>query len=258
MNEKSNSLDSSRKPAALRTLIDQLASLDTGNEPALPKEVDMLSLLVSGALNGENIAQRYPLFYQRLLENAGLRQSFLDALESVEAERSGELLPVPGGTSARLDFLTHQTAATVTRIGEEKGWRITWQKTLEYLQAIFSPRELAYRADPAEAEDPWFTLLREEMTTDGRTYDVVLDCTLSGETDGALAAFLHLAVTFVEISDAAQFPLHASLEWGEYQERIQVLEEGRARFPDIPLSAIFDDQGAHLRSGFQLVIETGG
>lgn len=238
--------------------MDQLASLDTGNEPALPKEVDMLSLIVSGALNGENIAQRYPTFYQRLLENAGLRQAFLDALESVEAERSGELLPVPGGTRTSLDFLKRQPSAAVIETGEENGWRATWQKTLEQLQSLFSPPELAYRADQADAEDPWFTLLRDEMTADGSTYDVTLDCTLSGEQDGALATFLHLAVTFAEISEAAQFPLHASLEWGEYRESIQVLEEGRARFPDIPLAAIFDEQGAQLRSGFQLVLETGG
>jgi hypothetical protein len=236
-------------------LLDQLASLDTGKEPALPKEVDMLSLIVSGALNGENIAQRYPSFYQRLLESAGLRQAFLDALESVEAERYGELLPIPGGPRTSMDFLRRQPSAAAIEIGEERSWRATWQKTLEQLQAIFSPRELVYRADPADAEDPWFTLLRDEMTADSRTYDVVLDCTLSEETDGALAAFLHLAVTFTEISEPAKFPLHANLTWGEYQESIQVFEEGRARFPDIPLSAIFDDQGAHLRSGLQLVLE---
>jgi hypothetical protein len=255
MSDQSNRLDSSRKPTALRTLLDQLVSLNTGNEPALAKEVDMLSLIVDGALNGENIAQRYPMFYQKLLENAGLRQAFLEALESVEAERFGALLPIPGGPSTSLDFLTRQRSEAVIETGQQNGWRATWQRTLEQLQAIFSPPEVAYRASQADVTDPWFTLLRDEMTAAGVTYDILLDCTLSTEHDASLAAFLTLAVTLGNTGTLARFPLRANLEWGHYQGSALVTEEGRFPLPDIPVDSVFDETGSQLQAGFSLSLE---
>ena len=94
-----------RPNASLKKLVDHLNALDSQGGPTLEMERDMLSLIVSGALSGEDISRRYPAFYRKLLGNAELRQAFLDAIESVEAEHAGQLLPLPEGAKAGLDFL---------------------------------------------------------------------------------------------------------------------------------------------------------
>lgn len=255
MNENSDRMDPSSQPAALKRLAEQLSALDAGEESILPEDMDMLSLIVSGTLNGENIARRYPAFYQKLLENTTLRQAFLDALESVEAERGGELIPMPEPAKASPDFLKRPSPAPAMDHIEKNTWRITWQRTLEQLQAIFSPPEMAYRSGNGEVEDPWFTLLRDEMTAEGVTYNVLLDCTLSSEKEGSLSTFLNLAVTLGSPTETVNFPLRASLQWGAYQESVLLTEEGRARFPDVPLAVIFDSSTAQIQAGLGLTLE---
>ena len=255
MNEKSGPLDPSRKLAALKKLAEQLSSLATGEEMPAPMEMDMLSLIVDGALHGEDIARRYPAFYQKLLENAGLRQAFLDALDAIESERTETLIPMPAAAETRLDFLTRQPPAPVIEISGNNNWRVTWQRTLEQVRAIFSPPEMAYRADQSDLEEPWFTLLREEMRAGGSIYTVVLDCTPSVDSENSLAAYLHLAVTLEASAQRPAFPLHARLRWGEYNDSVPVLEEGRVRFPDVPLASVFDVGAFRPEAGFSLSLE---
>lgn len=256
MNKNVDRMDPSRKSAALQRLAETLAALDASQETSLNMESDMLSLIISGTLHGDDIAQRYPAFYKKLLENAKLRQAFLEALGSVEAERTGEMLPLPAGHKADLSFLNGSSSKPIIETVEKQGWRVTWQRTLEQLQALFSPPELAYRADHADIEEPWFMLLRDEMTAVGITYDVLLDCTLSSEKENFLSTFVNLAVTLDQASGTATFPLRASLHWGDYQESVLVAEEGRFRFPDIPLDSVIDPADSQLRAGFSLRLET--
>jgi hypothetical protein len=255
MNEDTNRLDSSKKSAALNRLAEHLTSLDAQAESTLPRESEMLSQIVSGILNGEDIAQRYPAFYQKLLEHAELRQAFLDALEAVEAERAGQLTPLPGASNTNLAFLSNLPPAPTLEILSQDHWRATWQRSFEQIRVIFSPPELAYRADTSAIEDPWFTLLRADINTAGSSYAVVLDCTLATETDNALAAYLNLAVT-LESPTPAQFPLRASLQWGTYHESLLITEEGRVRFPDIPLLDISDSALGEIQAGFSLTLGT--
>lgn len=233
-----------------------LAALDTQAESTLTRDSDMLAQIVSGTLNGEDIAKRYPAFYQKLLENAELRGAFLDALAALEAERTGQLTPMPEASKTSLAFLTNTSTAPLLEIIAQNNWRATWQRSLEQIRAIFSPPELAYRADTSAIEDPWFTLLRADLSTAGSIYTVALDCTLSAEDEQSLAAYLNLAVTLQSDSDPAQFPVRAILQWGAYHESVLISEEGRARFPDIPLIAISDPSLGQIQSGFNLTLET--
>ena len=256
MNEDMDRFDPAKKTAALKKLADHLSALDSQAGSILPMESDMLSLIVSGTLNGEDLSQRYPAFYRKLLGNAELRGAFLDALESIEAERTGQQEAMPGVSRTHLDFLQDQPASPVIETFDKRSWRATWGRTLEQLQSIFSPPEMAYRADPSLSEDPWFTLLREEMSTQGVTYDVVLDCTLSDKQEESLSTFLNLAVTLGSPSESSGFPLRASLQWGEYLQSVLVPDEGRVQFPDVPFAAVFDEAGSQLQSGFSLTLET--
>jgi len=256
MNE--NNDRSNRVPggAAFKKLADHLAVLNSGDGSISPLETDMLSLLVSGALRGEEISKRYPDLYRNLLANTELRQAFIDALESVEAERAGQLIPLPQTTRTNLAFLRNEVIAPVLEISESGGWRASWLRTLEQIQAIFSPQQLVYRTSNIPTEEPWFTLLRDEMTASGIVYAVILDCALSDDLANALSSFLTLAITLGGASEPARFPVRANLKWGSYKESILVQEEGRARFPDIPLSTIFGPEQDQLQAGFSLTIET--
>jgi hypothetical protein len=250
MNENADS----RRSAALKKLAEHLASLKDQGHPIPSGESEMVSMIVSGVLNGENVSRRYPAFHAILLENAELRQAFLDALEAVEAERAGEMMPLPGSPDTNLDFLTRQPSAPVMETFGGR-WRATWQRSLEQIQAVFSPPQLVFRADPM-IEEPWFTLLREEITAAGAVIAIELDCSLSPDLDNALAAHLTLAVTLTPSFESARFPLRAVLQWGEYRESMLVAEEGRARFPDIPLVKIFDPSLETLQAGLSLTLET--
>lgn len=248
--------DPSQLPAALAKLMKDLSALDAKAGAALPsEESEMLSLIVNGVLNGENLAERHPAFYKKLIENPELRQAFLDALESVEAERSGREAALPEEAEVKLDFLRSVPAPPAVETLEGRNWRATWQRTLEQLETVFSPPDLAYRADGDLFEDPWFTLLRDEIAIEGVTYDVVLDCTLSTEKESSLAALLNLAVTPGKNSGLAAFPLRASLHWGDYQGSILVEEEGRVRFPDIPIAAVFNQADLQVRDGLRFTLE---
>jgi len=114
---------------------------------------------------------------------------------------------------------------------------------------------LAYRADPSLYEDSWFTLLRDEIDVEGTIYTVALECTLAGDVN-AISTYLSLAVTLGTASSKPNFPLQARLQWGGYQKSVRIAEEGRAKFPDIPLNIILDDNHQSIKSGLSLTLET--
>lgn len=65
----------------------------------------MLSLVVNDALEGVDIARRYPAFYRLLLADPRLRWAFLEALEIREKEEDGELESLPDPLDVDLAFL---------------------------------------------------------------------------------------------------------------------------------------------------------
>ena len=104
---------------------------------------DMLSIVVNDALNGVDIAKRYPTFFNRLLHDEELRESFIDAIETVE--RGQEL---PTSLAVNIDFLSALSLKPSFEVVDKESWKIQWKRTIEQLQAIFSPAELAYRSVP--------------------------------------------------------------------------------------------------------------
>jgi hypothetical protein len=219
------------------------------------EENEMLSLIVDETLKGVDIETRYPDFYQKLFGNAALRQVFLETLESVEAEKAGALLPFPAVAEPKLTFLTRKAGPPRLQKLEDERWQIKLQKTIQELQNIFSPPALAYRSDANLFDDNWFTVLREEIEVDGSTYSILLECSRSQETEEALSAALNLAMTLEPAAAASQPSIQVTLQWGKYTETVAFAEEGRARFPDIPFSATFDQQDQRLLSGLDLLLE---
>lgn len=244
-----------RRSAALKRLAERLTAYTHKGGVLSPRESDMVSLIISGILNGENLAQRYPDFHRTLLENAELREAFLDALDGVEAERNGNLVSMPE-PETRLDFLTRQPPAPIIIHKDAENWSVLWQRPLELIQAIFSPPELAYRAERSLIEDPWVMVLREEIQVFGSAYSIVLDCIPAEEQENAMAVFLSLAVSPGASHESAKFPLRATLRWGGYQQGLTVPEEGRTRFPNISFDLIFDPITKTLTDGLSFTLET--
>ncbi|HJR78986.1 MAG TPA: hypothetical protein VJ821_02865, partial [Anaerolineales bacterium] len=134
-------------------------------------------------------------------------------------------------------------------------WSIRWQRTIDTLQIIFSPPDLAYRADPIFSEELWFTLLREEIAMGDLRYTVALECTFSEENEGTLTPFLNIAVTVETPTKLPPFPLQTSLQWGPYKQTIQIAGEGRAKFPDIPINMIYDEEHQKIIAELNLTLE---
>ncbi len=175
-------------------------------------------------------------------------------MESIELAEKAELINLPEVPNSKLGFLTAPSLQPIIKKRKDK-WQISWQRTIEQLQALFSPSELAYRSDPTLYDDPWFTLLREEVEIDETLYAIALECTLSENNQESLSPFLNIAVTVGNTAERPQFPIQTSLQWGQYNGVLRILEEGRARFPDVPFTMIFDEDNKNVTSELNLIIE---
>jgi hypothetical protein len=235
----------------------ELADYDVSGTSKPEMDSEMLTLILDRILSGEDISKRHQVLYQNLLSNAELRRALLDALESVEAERAGNLSRLPEAAKRNLSFLAGQGPLPVLELLDEHKWRFTWRSTLEQIRTVFSPPNMmAYRADAGAFEEPWFTLLRDEIDAGGATYAVALECTLSNQSDEDLAVFLDFAITLGGPAGESGFPIRASLRWGEYERSILLTEQGRSRFPDIPLTTVMDKDYQNIKSGLSLTLES--
>ena len=254
MNRQKNASDNHEQNSALNRLAADLTEFNRDFE--LSMDDDMLSLIVDEAHQGVDISRRYPNFYRKMLSNANLRQAFLDILESLEMENAADRIELPGKVGINLDFLAKRLPAPVIEKANQNNWRISWQQTFEKLKEIFSPQELAYRGENDTLDDPWFVLLRDEIELEETLYSVALNCTLSEKGDDALAAYLNIAITLSTTSPQPSFPLTAQLQWGNYNERISLSDEGCIRFPDIPFENAFDEEFNLIESELNFALES--
>jgi hypothetical protein len=244
------SFDKGKKAKTLK----RVAPVTAGSAFASGEEIDMLSLIVGEAANGVDIETRYPDFYRKLMENAALRQAFLDTLALMEAEKAGDFAPLPAGGEPRLDFLRKETTQPIQK--KRQAWQVVLHRTIQELKTVFSPPRLAYRADANYYEDNWFTVLRDDINLAGSNYSVLLECGISKETDNALVTTLTIAMSLEKRPAAPAFPITATLRWGKYEGRQTILYEGRVSFLDISFDAILDPQNREITSGLNLVLET--
>jgi hypothetical protein len=252
MNENYFVLDPIKKQTVTRKLIDDLSEIDTQDTPASEADNEMLSLIIDEVRMGIDISVRYPTFYRKLLNNASLRRTFMDVLESIEEK---EYFSLPEFSRPSLAFLSNQKPKSIVERFGKNQWRVTLHRSIEQLQAIFSPPELAYRSDPSLYEDPWLTLLRGEIEVAGCLYTILLECTLAEEIENALALSLNIAVTLEATPGLPQSPLTATLQWGSYDESLPISIDGRTRFPYVSLPAILDDEQEKIKADLNLILE---
>ena len=219
----------------------------------------MLDFLVSEAFKGVDITRRYPKLYRQMLADPDLQEAFLDALEMLEDERAGRLLPVPAerGTvpaeppgHAILFPIIEQLAAGA--------WRAVWQCTCDQVQAIFFPPEpgMAFRREDSLMEDIWLPLIRGQAQIGGTEVNVLLAATQEIEFPNTLQPKASIAFNPNPApGDQPPPALHASLQWGDYRATVPVDDLGQAVFPAVPLSDILDETGKHVTAGLDLTLE---
>ena len=251
MNNGAFSVPLSSRDEAVRQLLEDLVEIGVHNRPALDADWDLLSIMVEDARDGVNIRKRHPSFYRSLLNDAELRQAFLDALESLEIEAGSDEAAFSrlfaAGRLPRDGFLSQSV----------RTYQLTFERTIAQLQAVFFPPRLAYRAGMGLFEEPLLVLLREEIEIECGVYAVALRCTPSADDDEALSLFMDVAVTPLSVVSSQPFPVQFELMWGVYHATVPVLQEGRVRFPDIFYREIFAEDGQSIKVGLTLNLETG-
>jgi hypothetical protein len=257
MSKKYNLSRSGRMQSAVKRLADDLTDFDLETTGISGADDEMLSLMVDAALNGVDIVSRYPSFYRKLLSNAELRQAFIDTLESLETEKKESFVALPQPGEPSMAFLARLPLQPVIHVLNKNKWQIAWQRNIEQLHAIFFPSKLAIAREINLLENSWFTLLRDDINIEGSMYSVLLECGLSDEKESSLAAYINVAVTLESNTPGSQFPVSVTLKWGNYHETIQLNEQGRVRFPDIPFEVAFDEGLENTTSAMDLMLEKG-
>jgi hypothetical protein len=224
------------------------------DEDQVIKDMDILSIVVSDALAGVNVATRYPGFYKKMMRNHELRSAFLDALELLESEKAGLLDDLPVKSTA-MPYLGKTESKPAMNHLPANRWRLTWTMVTAQLQTILSPLQLgygaAYRGSADLLEDNWLTLLRS--TT--RIGDVILDVFLEAAQQIDQSDRLQL-MAILNWERAEDLPLKATLQWGNYQSDAVFDPNGRAEFTPVLLKDIWDEEQKAITQNLMFSLET--
>jgi len=223
------------------------------------EEEQMLSLILSDVLNGVDITEAYPAFYQLLRANVNLRASFLEALEILEKSIAGELAPLPGSPSRDLGFLQIASPAQTVEQSAEGAWRITWTQAVEQLsRLLLAPpisTGLAYRSAIDFFEEVPFTLFQSEIELDDSKVTALLEAVQSIDEPEFLRLALLVAIGGDLDEENRPGKLRAELQWGDYHASVPVEDDGRAVFPPVPLSTVLDEAREQVQANLQLTLE---
>lgn len=217
----------------------------------------LLSLAVDDALKGVDISIRYPAFFQQMLVDQDLRQAFLDTLEALEkhADDPIAISTVPQHT---FDFLLASIVKPIVEYVSPAKWRLSWQATLDQIQHTFftaAQFEPAYRSNDY-LEDNWVTLFRDEIEINQAQVNVVLEGVRLLAAPDMLQLQIAVGVTPDPGEMTERLPdLTAHLTWGPYDHLVTVTQRGRATFPPLPLSLVWDETNLRVTSDLRLIVE---
>lgn len=258
MSKKITRHTSENKQDFLQKLMADLMNIKSGTAAASTANIEILSMVVNEAIEGIDIVKRYPDFYQSILKSAVLRETFLEALQLAEKDKSEKLVPLAQPTVPNLGFLKTVPAPPIIEF-TDRFLQINWQQTTKQLQAIFSsPLNRAYRSSPDLFEGPWFTLLDTEIEAGGTLYRVLLECAPSEVSDDSFSIVMAIELESENIIEKPDFPaLEARLQWGQtYDEHISIIEQGRLRFRDIPRTDIYDTEKEEIKAELNLTLKS--
>lgn len=244
--------------AVARTLAQIINSKPTPL-PITNEESNMLSLVVGDALQGINIARKYPIFFQRMLENQALLEDFLDTFDLLQQTQTESLAPLPGPISRDLSFLRQRPPVNPdVQSFPSQGWRVTWQQTMNALQDLFFPPTLSPNLVTRRGlslsldEDDWFTLIRQELMVGDTQWTMVLEGKPIDESEVSLS----VDISMIPMEDKDVTPdLVATLRWGAYEDKVEISSRGRATFSPIPLPLVLDESTQSVKADLHITVE---
>lgn len=252
MNKTPAPNSSGKRQTAVQRLMQDLKKVESQVLAATETDFEILSIAVEDAAKGIDISKRYRTLYEKLVHDAVLRETFLDALHLAEKDQHRELVPLPELAQPNLDFL--KNLPTIIKKGAN-AWQIRLQRTTQQLQSIFFPKTgMVYRSDADLFEKPWFELLRTETQVEDTLYSIALGCTPSEDLNDKFSIFF--TISSEGIGEEFDHPLQARLQWGKnYDEQVPIARQGQIKLPDVPLPEILDSAQENVSAALILTLE---
>jgi hypothetical protein len=255
--------ESGEWPETGNQLLTDLMQMTSSNLlTSLVGDDDMLSIVVSDALTGIDVAKKYPAFYSQMLVDEELREAFLDTLELLEQSKAGELSEYLGPKTVNLEFLKEIRHKPIVEKSAKEKWLITWRRTIEQLQnnffiATLQPGEV-YRSGDIFMEERYINLLQDQVEIEKQLFEIRLDALQSINApdylDLMMVIFSAQEVGHQEMGEqeSDQRPVtsrfKAEISWGDYRQTAGINEYGLAKFPPLEVNRIFAPTGKLLHS----------
>jgi hypothetical protein len=221
------------------------------------EEDAMLAEMISEAMNGVDIARRYPRFFRRMLLDPSLRAAFLDGLEALELGRVASDDVLPRAPSRDLSFLKRAPGPeTTVDPNPGTGYLARWTRAARDLGNLLSfalpssmnPLIMAeplpvYRSDDDALQDQAATLLQGRISGN----NIEVDVTLEGARNAAQPDELQLTLWVLSVKEDQPLPtdlaLVAHVEWGDYHQVVVLNGEGRYPLPPRKIRHLSDASG---------------
>ncbi len=239
-------------PLAAMTLLNEI--IEDRPDPTYGPDEDknMLSLVASDAASGVNIAQKYPRFFLRLIENNILLEDFLDILDVLYQAKQKADIFLPSTPSVDLSFLPSPKPSIFTSVvvAAKTVTKTFLQETINQLnRRLLVPQQTAMAMRrvlslPVD-EDAWLTLLRQNVELGEERWQIRLEGTPDNRQDESL----RLELGMIPMLDLETIPpIEVTVRWGSYTEQRRLDDRGRAVFPPISLSTIIDEEAETVKA----------
>lgn len=221
----------------------------------------MLALVVSEVFNGVDIIHTYPDFCRRLGVNAQLHEAFLDALMILEASRADLLEPLPVSTPSKLDFLQKQPRLSTPRIVQatREQWEVFWERPISFLHTLFfeplPQTAVSTRRTNNYPDSLQINLISSEVNVNDTKIKVVLQAVRPFAQPDNLQLSLWAFIADLDAAATTKLALSAHLQWGSYDEQVNIPSSGKAEFPPFPVAQILDDTQREVTAELQLVLK---
>lgn len=219
------------------------------------EEFEMLSFLLSETLNGVDIIQEHPDFYQHLLADESLHDLFIECLEVLEAEKENSLLPLPFPPSEDLRFLSQMPMPPSVEQLSPQNWRFEWRQTVAQLHNLFGlDAVVAVTRDTSVFfEGNWHSVIRSNAYFMDKSYAVLLEMSPDTEVEGDV----QFCVLIANITpEGGGLPAcQATLHWGSYRQTVNIPPNGRICFPPVALQMVMNPTKDDFVDDLQFILE---
>lgn len=211
----------------------------------------MLAIAIEDALNGIDISQKYPDFYKRLLQDDLLGDLFDDAIETFTLSQDPNWNPLPRPASRDLSFLKKPRSLPDSIRKALNKWIVKFHKSVDELNLLFSTDlQPALRRRAADLETQWMTLIQDTSVIKDTEFQILLEASQTPDKPAHLSLFLFITTKTDQAIPWQQ--LHATLEWGAYNDTVAIAEQGKTQLGDIPLQEIMTADGGLIPAGLNL------